>query len=84
MVIYADTAMAKSGLTAREREMIKARDWIGLFRHGAIFFGLEKLAAVLGLPNAVVYAGMRGETLAQFQQSRNTPGALYSVGRVNK
>jgi gallate dioxygenase len=79
-----DEAMTKSGLTPREREMIKARDWIGLIRNGAIFFGLEKLAAVLGLPNAVIYAGMRGETLAEFQQSRNSPGALYSVGRVNK
>jgi gallate dioxygenase len=60
--------------------MIRRRDWSGLVQHGAIFFGLEKLAAVLGLPNAVVYAGMRGESLDAFQASRNAPGALYSVG----
>jgi hypothetical protein len=47
---------------------------------GAMLFDLEKLAAVLGLPNAVVYAGMRGETLERFQASRNAPAALYSAG----
>ena len=75
-----EAALARSGLSDVERDLIRRRDWTGLIRHGAIFFGLEKLAAVLGLPNAVVYAGMRGETLQQFQESRNAPGALYSVG----
>ena len=79
-----DDCMLAAGLSDAERALIISRDWIGLIRHGAIFFGLEKLAAVLNLPNAVIYAGMRGETLAQFQASRNAPGALYSVGRVNK
>jgi gallate dioxygenase len=73
-------ALAGSGLSAEEQDLIRRRDWAGLVQRGAIFFGLEKLAAVLGLPNAVVYAGMRGETLEQFQASRNAPGALYSVG----
>lgn len=75
-----DAALAGSGLSAAEQDLIRRRDWTGLVQRGAIFFGLEKLAAVLGLPNAVVYAGMRGETLEQFQASRNAPGALYSVG----
>jgi gallate dioxygenase len=75
-----DAAIAASGLSMEEQDLIRRRDWSGLIERGAIFFGLEKLAAVLGLPNAVVYAGMRGETLEQFQASRNAPGALYSVG----
>jgi len=73
-------AMTRAGLSDVEMQLIDTRNWIGLIREGAIFFGLEKLAAVLHLPNAVVYAGMRGETLEQFQASRNAPGALYSVG----
>jgi gallate dioxygenase len=74
----------EAGLSPEEQRMISTRDWIGLIRHGAIFFGLEKLAAVLGIPNAVIYAAMRGETLEAFQQSRNAPGALYSVGDVQR
>lgn len=66
-------------LSTEERALLRARDWRGLIHYGAIFFGLEKLAAVLGIPNLAVYAAMRGETLAQFQKSRNAPGALYSV-----
>jgi gallate dioxygenase len=81
---HPEETMTTSGLSEEERALIRSRNWIGLIRKGAIFFGLEKLAAVLNLPNAIVYAGMRGETLEQFQASRNAPGALYSVGRVNK
>ena len=73
--------LAASGLPTAEQHLIQQRDWSGLIQHGAIFFGLEKLAAVLGLPNAVVYAAMRGQSLEDFQASRNAPGALYSVGR---
>jgi gallate dioxygenase len=50
-----------------------------MIRHGVIFFMLEKLAAVIGVPNAVVYAGMKGMTLEAFQATRNAPGAVYSV-----
>jgi gallate dioxygenase len=53
-----------------------------MIHYGAIFFGLEKLAAVLGLPNAVVYAGMRGESLDAFLESRNAPSAVYSVADI--
>ena len=56
---------------------------LGVIKHGAIFFGLEKLAAVPGISNAQIYAGMRGETLEEFQATRNASGALYSVGRVD-
>lgn len=79
-----EASFVQAGLSAEEQHMLRSRDWLGLIRHGAIFFGLEKLAAVLGIPNAAIYAAMRGETLAEFQQSRNAPGALYSVGDANR
>ncbi len=73
-------ALADSGLDPSDQSLIRERNWTGLIERGAIFFGLEKLAAVLGQPNAIIYASMRGETLEQFQASRNAPYALYSVG----
>jgi gallate dioxygenase len=79
-----EESLRLSGLSAKECELIRRRDWSGLIQAGAIFFGLEKLAAVLGLPNAAVYAAMRGENLETFQKSRNAPGALYSVGSTLK
>ena len=72
-------AMREAGLSAEERQLIQDRDWRGLMRYGVIFFLLEKLAAVVGVSNLHVYAAMRGQTLAEFQQTRNAPSALYSV-----
>ncbi len=66
------------GLTVEERRLLDARDWIGLIRCGAIFFGLEKMAAVIGSSNPQVYAQMRGETLEEFQRTRNV-SLQYSV-----
>jgi gallate dioxygenase len=40
---------------------------------------LEKLGAVVGVYNLHIYAAMRSQTLEDFQQTRNAPGALYSV-----
>jgi gallate dioxygenase len=50
-----------------------------LIHYGVIFFMLEKLGAVVGVSNLHIYAAMRGQTLEEFQQTRNAPGALYSV-----
>ena len=72
-------AMREAGLSAEERQLIRDRDWRGLMHYGVIFFLLEKLAAVVGVSNLHVYAAMRGQTLAEFQKTRNAPGALYSV-----
>jgi gallate dioxygenase len=47
--------------------------------YGVIFFMLEKLGAVVGVSNLHIYAAMRGQSLEDFQQTRNAPGALYSV-----
>lgn len=68
-----------AGLTDVEREMIRQRDWRAMIRYGVSFFMLEKLGAVTGVSNLHIYAAMRGETLEQFQKTRNAPGALYSV-----
>jgi len=67
------------GLSEAERDMIRRRDWRALMHYGAIFFVLEKLAAVLGVSNLHVYAHMRGQSLEEFQKTRNAQ-VLYSVG----
>jgi gallate dioxygenase len=72
-------AFAQAGLTDEERDLVRRRDWRGLIHYGVIFFMLEKLGAVVGVSNLHIYAGMRGETLEEFQKTRNAPGALYSV-----
>jgi gallate dioxygenase len=74
-----DGEFAKAGLTDEESDLIRRRDWRGLIRYGAIFFMLEKLGAVVGVSNLHIYAAMRGQTLEEFQKTRNAPGALYSV-----
>jgi gallate dioxygenase len=66
-------------LSDTERDLIARRDWRGLTHYGVIFFLLEKLAAVSGVSNLHVYAAMRGQSLSEFQKTRNAPGALYSV-----
>jgi gallate dioxygenase len=71
--------LAASDLSQTERELIRSRDWRGLIHHGAIFFMLEKLGAVVGTSNLHIYAAMRGQSLEDFQKTRNAPGALYSV-----
>ena len=76
--------MREAQLSDVERELIAQRDWRGLIHYGVIFFLLEKLAAVVGVSNLHVYAAMRGQPLAEFQQTRNAPGALYSVAGAER
>jgi gallate dioxygenase len=72
-------AFQEAGLTGEERDMIRRRDWRTMIHYGVIFFMLEKLGAVVGVSNLHIYAAMRGQTLEEFQKTRNAPGALYSV-----
>ena len=74
-----DTTFEQAGLTSEERSLISRLDWRGLIQYGVIFFLLEKLGAATGVSNLHIYAAMRGQTLAEFQKTRNAPGALYSV-----
>ncbi len=79
-----DGAFEEAGLSTQERDFIRLRDWQGMIRYGVCFFMLEKLGAVIGVSNLHIYAAMRGETLEDFQKSRNaqilysTAGALAS------
>ena len=70
---------AQAGLSQEECDMISRRDWQAMIRYGVIFFLLEKLGAVVGVSNLHIYAAMRGQSLEEFQKTRNAPGALYSV-----
>jgi gallate dioxygenase len=69
---------AAAELTDVERDLLLRRDWRALIHYGAIFFVLEKLAAVIGTTNLHVYAAMRGQSLEDFQKTRNAQ-VLYSV-----
>jgi gallate dioxygenase len=69
----------RSSLTPEERRLVRTLDWRGMIHYGVSFFMLEKLGAVVGVSNLHIYAAMRGQTLEDFQKTRNAPGALYSV-----
>lgn len=71
-------AFEAAGLIDAERQLLRRRDWRGLIHYGAIFFGLEKLGAVLGISNLHIYAAMRGQSLEEFMKTRNT-AVKYSV-----
>jgi gallate dioxygenase len=73
-----EAAFAAAQLSDEERRLVRARDWLGLIHYGVIFFMLEKLGAVVGVSNPHIYAAFRGETLEEFQKSRNA-AVLYSV-----
>lgn len=65
-------------LTQEECDMLRRRDWRALVQYGVIFFLLEKLGAVVGTTNLHIYAAMRGQSLEDFQKTRNAQ-VLYSV-----
>jgi gallate dioxygenase len=74
-----ESLFEEASLTADERHLVRTLDWRGMIHYGVSFFMLEKLGAVIGVSNLHIYAAMRGQTLDAFQQTRNAPGALYSV-----
>ena len=74
---------SEHGLSEEEKDLIRGRKWIEMIRRGVIFFVLEKMAAVLGVPNPAVYAAFRGETLAEFLATRKLP-ITYSVAGGDK
>jgi gallate dioxygenase len=73
-----ETLFEEFELSSVERDMLRRRDWRALIQYGAIFFGLEKLGAVVGISNLHIYAAMRGQSLDDFQKTRNAQ-VLYSV-----
>jgi gallate dioxygenase len=75
----AEALMAAYGLSEVEADLLRRLDWRGLIHYGVTFFVLEKLAAVVGVSNLHVYAAMRGESLEEFQKTRNAQ-IEYGVG----
>jgi len=69
---------AAADLSTEERDMLRRRDWRALIHYGVIFFLLEKLGATVGTTNLHIYAAMRGQSLSDFQKTRNAQ-VLYSV-----
>ncbi|MFS7195348.1 gallate dioxygenase [Rahnella inusitata] len=69
---------AESKLTDAEQTLLRELDWRGMIHYGVSFFLLEKLGAVVGVSNLHIYSAMRGETLEEFQKTRNQQ-VLYSV-----
>jgi gallate dioxygenase len=69
---------AEAGLSEEEQRLLDERDWRGLIQYGASFFLLEKMGAVVGVSNLHIYAAMRGQTLEEFQKTRNQQ-VTYSV-----
>ena len=78
-----EAAFEQAGLSEEERDMVRRRAWRAMIHYGVIFFMLEKLAAVIGTTNLHVYAAMRGESLEDFQKTRNAQ-VLYSVAGSDK
>jgi gallate dioxygenase len=72
-----DGAFEAAGLTGEECDLIRRRDWRAMIHYGVSFFMLEKFGAVVGVSNLHIYAAMRGETLEEFQKTRNAQ-ILYS------
>ncbi|WP_430461047.1 gallate dioxygenase [Thalassolituus sp. LLYu03] len=79
-----ENLMSEYQLSDEEKELIRNRNWIGLIHYGAIFFVLEKMAAVLGVSNPQVYAAFRGQTLEEFQKTRNVSIQYSVAGDVKK
>jgi len=75
----ADELMIARELTAEEADLVRRLDWRELIHYGVTFFVLEKLAAVVGVSNPQVYAAMRGQSLEEFQATRNAK-IEYGVG----
>ena len=73
-----EASFEQAGLTDEERDMVRRLDWRAMIHYGVIFFMLEKLGAVVGTSNLHIYAAMRGQTLEEFQKTRNAQ-VLYSV-----
>jgi gallate dioxygenase len=73
-----EASFTAAGLTDEEQDLVRRRDWRGMIHYGVIFFMLEKLGAVIGVSNLHIYAAMRGQSLEEFQKTRNAQ-VLYSV-----
>lgn len=70
--------MREFELTDSDMALIIDRNWRGLIQRGATFFVLEKLGAATGASNPEIYAGMKGISLDELLETRNSK-ITYSV-----
>jgi gallate dioxygenase len=73
-----ESLFATSGLTEEEKTLVRELNWRGMIHYGVVFFMLEKLGAVVGVGNIHIYAAMRGQTIDDFQKTRNA-AVTYGV-----
>jgi gallate dioxygenase len=73
-----EALFTQEGLTEEEKTLVRDRNWRGLIHYGVIFFMLEKFGAAIGVGNLHIYAAMRGQTIDEFQKTRNA-AVTYSV-----
>jgi gallate dioxygenase len=78
-----EAVLAAADLSDEERDLIRRLDWIGMIQYGVIFFMLEKLGAVTGVPNPAIYAAFKGMSLDDFQKTRNA-AITYGVAGKDK
>ncbi len=71
------------GLSEQEKDLIREKKWIEMIHYGVSFFLLEKMGAVTGVSNPSIYAAMRGQSLEEFQKSRNVPIQYTVAGGDN-
>ncbi|HXD73046.1 MAG TPA: gallate dioxygenase [Vicinamibacterales bacterium] len=76
-----EASFTEAGLTGEEKDLVRRRDWRAMIHYGVIFFMLEKLGAVVGVSNLHIYAAMRGESLEEFQKTRNAQIAYSVAGK---
>ena len=67
--------MARFGLSAAEKELIRRRDFQGLIDAGMNIYSMLKVGSATGNGLYKMGAQMRGETYEQFLATRNISGA---------
>ena len=66
-----DAYMDRHRLGEEEKALVRARDWLGMVRHGACAFMVFKVSGATGFGLAATGAQMRGETLEEYLATRN-------------
>ena len=64
-----EALMAEYGLTEREQELVRARDWTGLVATGGHHFNVIKIAAAVGESHLHVGAHMCGASWDEFKRT---------------
>ncbi|HZQ72579.1 MAG TPA: protocatechuate 3,4-dioxygenase [Burkholderiales bacterium] len=68
--------LAKFGLTAEEKDLIRKRDFRGLIEAGLNIYWMLKLGSATGNSLYRMGAQMRGESYEEFLKTRNISGAV--------